>query len=154
MRLRDHPCARSRDMPRVPPELVEWSAEHPLPGDRASATGRAALEGRAIHIPDVLAEYGASGHQQAAGHRTTLAAPLLREGTTIGVFGLLRDEGNHSPKSKSHWCRVSLIKPSLPSRTRGCSANYGNHWSDRRRRPTCSKLSAVRPSTCSRWRTS
>ena len=63
---------------------------------RASATGRAALEGRPIHIPDVLAdpEYGASGHQLAAGHRTTLAVPLLREGTTIGVFGLLRDEVN------------------------------------------------------------
>ena len=79
-----------------PPELVQWSIEHPLPGDRASATGRAALKGRPIHIPDVLAdpEYGASGHQQAAGHRTTLAVPLLREGTTIGVFGLLRDEVN------------------------------------------------------------
>ena len=79
-----------------PPELMEWSAEHPLPGDRASATGRAALERRAIHIPDVLAdpEYGASGHQQEAGYRTTLAVPLLREGTAIGVFGLLRDEVN------------------------------------------------------------
>ena len=68
----------------------------PLPGDRASATGRAALERRAIHIPDVLAdpEYGASGHQQEAGYRTTLAVPLLREGTAIGVFGLLRDEVN------------------------------------------------------------
>jgi GAF domain-containing protein len=79
-----------------PPELMEWSAEHPLPGDRASATGRAALERRAIHIPDVLAdpEYGASGHQQQAGYRTTLAVPLLREGTAIGVFGLLRDEVN------------------------------------------------------------
>jgi GAF domain-containing protein len=78
------------------PELVQFAAEHPLPGDRASATGRAALEGRAIHIPDVLAdpEYGASGHQQAAGHRTTLTVPLLREGTTIGVFGLLRNEVN------------------------------------------------------------
>jgi GAF domain-containing protein len=104
-----------------PPELVQWSAEHPLPGDRASATGRAAGEGRAIHIPDVQAdpEYGASGHQQAAGYRTALAVPLLREGTTIGVFALLRDP----PKSRSNWCRVSLLRPSSPSRTRGCSAN-------------------------------
>src|SRR6185437_1295450 len=30
--------------------------EHPLPVDRGSTTGRAALEGRAIHIPDVLAD--------------------------------------------------------------------------------------------------
>ena len=78
------------------PEAVKCGAEHPLPGDRASPTGRAALEGRAIHIPDVLAdpEYLASGHQQAAGHRTVLTVPLLREGTTIGVFGLLRAEVN------------------------------------------------------------
>jgi GAF domain-containing protein len=78
------------------PAAVKYGAEHPLPGDRASATGRAALERRAIHIPDVLAdpEYLASGHQQAAGHRTALTVPLLREGTTIGVFGLLRDEVN------------------------------------------------------------
>ena len=78
------------------PQVVKYGAEHPLPGDRASATGRAALEGRAIHIPDVLAdpEYRAAGHQQAAGYRTALAVPLLRDETTIGVFGLLRDEMN------------------------------------------------------------
>jgi two-component system, NtrC family, sensor kinase len=68
----------------------------PSQENRASATGRAALEGRAIHIPDVLAdpEYRAAGHQQAAGYRTALAVPLLRDETTIGVFGLLRDEMN------------------------------------------------------------
>ncbi len=79
-----------------PAELVQWSDRNRLPGDRASATGRAALEGRPIHIPDVLAdpEYRASGHQRAAAYRTALAVPLLREGTTIGVFALLRDEVN------------------------------------------------------------
>jgi class 3 adenylate cyclase/putative methionine-R-sulfoxide reductase with GAF domain len=78
------------------PELVQWSDKNRLPGDRASATGRAAVEGRPIHIPDVLAdpEYRASGHQQAAGYRTALAVPLLREGKTIGVFALLRNEVN------------------------------------------------------------
>ena len=76
------------------PEMVQYSKEHPLPGNRASAAGRAALEGRAVHIPDVLADpgYRATGHQQSAGYRTILAVPLLREGTTIGVFGLMRDE--------------------------------------------------------------
>jgi GAF domain-containing protein len=79
-----------------PPELVQWSDRNRLPGDRASATGRAALEGRPIHIPDVLAdpEYRASSHQHAASYRTALAVPLLREGTTIGVFALLRDQVN------------------------------------------------------------
>ena len=59
-------------------------------------TGRVALEGRPVHIPDVLAdpEYQATGHQQAMGYRTILGVPLLREGTTIGVFNLTRDEVN------------------------------------------------------------
>jgi GAF domain-containing protein len=47
-----------------------------------------------MHIPDVLAdpEYQATGYQQAFGYRTILGVPLLREGTTIGVFVLTRDE--------------------------------------------------------------
>ena len=76
------------------PEAVQYAKEHPLPGNRASAVGRAALEGRVIHIPDVLTdpEYRATGYQQTAGYRTALAVPLVCEGSTIGVFALLRDE--------------------------------------------------------------
>ena len=77
------------------PELTQYAKEHPLRPDRGSMTGRAALEGRAIHVPDVLAdpEYTASGYQ-SFGYRTALAVPLLREGATIGVFVLTRDEVN------------------------------------------------------------
>src|SRR5262249_26990686 len=75
-------------------EVERFAAEHPLRPDRGSVTGRAALEGRAIHIPDVLAdlEYRATAHQGAAGYRTALGVPLLREGTTIGIFTLTRAE--------------------------------------------------------------
>src|SRR5207247_2483402 len=61
---------------------------------RGSATGQAALEGRTAHIPDVLAdpEYSATGYQEAFGYRTNLGVPMLRGGTTIGVFVLTRDE--------------------------------------------------------------
>jgi GAF domain-containing protein len=73
-----------------------YALDHPLVPDRGSVTGRAALEGRAIHIPDVLAdpEYTAAGYQKAFGYRTILGVPLLRDGTTIGVFALTRDEVN------------------------------------------------------------
>jgi GAF domain-containing protein len=68
--------------------------EHPLAVDRGSATGRTVLEGRAIHIPDVLAdpEYRATRYQEVAGYRSALSVPLLRNGTTIGTFSLSRDE--------------------------------------------------------------
>ncbi len=71
----------------------QYSAEHPLPLDRGSMTGRAALEGRAIHVADVLAdpEYQAHGYR-TFGYRTGLAVPLQREGTNIGTFTLTRDE--------------------------------------------------------------
>jgi GAF domain-containing protein len=78
------------------PEAERYVAEHPLRPDRGSTTGRVALEGRAIHVPDVLAddEYRATGYQKAFGYRTNLGVPLLREGTTIGVIVLTRDEVN------------------------------------------------------------
>ena len=77
-------------------EAEQYAAAHPLWPDRGSVTGRAALEGRTIHIPDVLAdhEYRATGYQKAVGIRTGLGVPLQREGTTIGVFALTRERVN------------------------------------------------------------
>jgi GAF domain-containing protein len=77
-------------------EAERYAREHPLPADAGSATGRAASEGRLIHIPDVLADpdYQATGYLQAFGYRTILGVPLLRDGTTIGTFTLTRDEVN------------------------------------------------------------
>ena len=77
-------------------EAEQYAAEHPLRPDRGSVTGRAALEGKTIHIPDVLAdhEYHATGYQKAVGIRTSLGVPLQREGTTIGVFALTREKVN------------------------------------------------------------
>src|SRR5262249_34114337 len=76
------------------PEAVRYSLTHPLQLDRGSVTGRGALEGKAIHLPDALAdpEYQGTGYQQGFGYRTILCVPLLREGSTIGVFILTRDE--------------------------------------------------------------
>ena len=76
------------------PEAVQYATEHPLQVGRNSATGRAALEGKAVHILDVLtdAEYGATSLREAAGYRTVLGVPLLRTGAVIGVFALTRQE--------------------------------------------------------------
>jgi GAF domain-containing protein len=60
--------------------------------ERGTMTGRTALEGKIVHVPDVLAdsEYTFIEGQKLGGHRTCLGVPLLREGTTIGVFVLTR----------------------------------------------------------------
>ena len=66
--------------------------EHLIPMGKGSVSGRAVMEGRAIHIPDVLddAEYEMKDAARVGGVRTTLAVPLMREGTPIGVIILQR----------------------------------------------------------------
>src|SRR5262249_40963362 len=56
--------------------------------------GRALLEGRAVHIPDVKAdaEYTLLEGQRLGDYRTALAVPMLREGVAIGVLSLTRSE--------------------------------------------------------------
>ena len=75
------------------PEWVAYSQTHPFGAGTHSATGRVALEGKAVHMRDVLADpdYGATEHQRLGNYRTLLGAPLLREGAPIGVFILARD---------------------------------------------------------------
>jgi two-component system, NtrC family, sensor kinase len=77
-------------------EAVQHGLLQPLRLDRSSVTGRVALDGKIIQIPDVLAdpEYHATDHQQAFGYRTILGVPLLRDGTMIGVLSLTRDEAS------------------------------------------------------------
>jgi signal transduction histidine kinase len=73
-------------------EMVEYSRNNPLRPGLDSTTGRVALEGKTVHAHDVLADpnYKAAGYQKIGGYRTSLGVPLLREGTTIGVFVLTR----------------------------------------------------------------
>src|SRR6188472_2331191 len=73
-------------------EAREFFLTHPFTPGRGSTSGRAALERRAVLIPDVLQdpEYALSEGQKIAGYRTTLGIPLLREDRLIGVFSIAR----------------------------------------------------------------
>jgi GAF domain-containing protein len=77
---------------RVPPEYREFMRKLSPKIDRGSLSGRAVLEGDIVHVPDVLAdpEFTMLEAQKRGGFRTGLAVPLLREGTPIGVFFLMR----------------------------------------------------------------
>jgi GAF domain-containing protein len=74
------------------PEFEEWTKQNPIVPGRGTTTGRAALEGKTVHVPDVLAdpEYTGTEYQSRGGFRTNLGIPLMREGITIGVFALTR----------------------------------------------------------------
>ena len=74
----------------------------PLPVHKGSITGRALLESRVIHLPDVLAEYTwnvALQVQKLGNYRAALGVPLLRNGNATGVIFLgKRIPGPFTPK--------------------------------------------------------
>ena len=67
---------------------------NPITPGRGTAVGRTALEGKTVHIPDVLAdpEYTFLEAQKLGNYRANLAVPLLREGNPIGALSLNRTE--------------------------------------------------------------
>ena len=74
------------------PEIAEYLKSIPLEPGRSSIVGRALLEGKTVHVPDLLAdpEYAFRDAQKRAGYRTMLCVPLLREGNPIGIVVLIR----------------------------------------------------------------
>jgi two-component system, NtrC family, sensor kinase len=75
-------------------EFMDHLRRIPIKPERGSASGRALLERRAIHILDVLSdpEYTLAEEANWGGFRTALAVPILREGVPIGVLNLTRAE--------------------------------------------------------------
>jgi GAF domain-containing protein len=75
-------------------EFIEYVKAMPVERGRGTATGRALLEGRVIHIADVLADpdYTWAEAQRLGDYRTVLAVPMLREGVPTGVLTLTRSE--------------------------------------------------------------
>ena len=72
--------------------IRDYFRSRPVPVDRGSITGRAALEARVVQVADVLAdtEYAWSGAQEIGDWRAALGAPLLREGRFVGVIFVAR----------------------------------------------------------------
>jgi GAF domain-containing protein len=64
----------------------------PMVPGHGSLAGRVLLEGKPVHVVDVLAdpEYALAGAQERAGYRTGLGVPLLREGSPVGILFLFR----------------------------------------------------------------
>jgi signal transduction histidine kinase/putative methionine-R-sulfoxide reductase with GAF domain len=77
-----------------PADYLEFVRTVPLKAGRGSVMGRTLIEGKAVQVPDVLAdpEYDYLDHQKKSGARTILGVPLLREGSPVGVVLLYRQE--------------------------------------------------------------
>jgi two-component system, NtrC family, sensor kinase len=75
-------------------ELVDYLKDVPIEAERGTASGRALLEGRVVHIADVKSdpEYTLVEGQRLGDYRTILSVPMLREGVPIGVLTLLRSD--------------------------------------------------------------
>ncbi len=80
-----------------PEETAAFHSLFPRPVGREFIMGRAFLEGRPVHVEDVLADPDydprtRSVLQEVAGYRTFLAVPILKDGVPIGVVGSARRE--------------------------------------------------------------
>jgi signal transduction histidine kinase len=68
-------------------KLQEWLEQKPIRAGRQGAAARAALEGRTIHIPDVLADPEYSwGVKDVEAIRTVLGVPILKGDELLGVM--------------------------------------------------------------------
>src|SRR5262249_44430482 len=75
-------------------EFRAFHETHPIAPGRGTTVGRTALEGKTVHIPDLLAdpEYTFLEAQKLGQVRANLGVPLLRGGEPIGALSLARLE--------------------------------------------------------------
>lgn len=92
--LRDGDVYRHHVDVGATPEIVAFNKANPIRPTRGTATGRAAIERKPVHIPDVDAdpEYEYWEAQRLGGFRTLLSVPMLHEHEVIGVINVYRTE--------------------------------------------------------------
>jgi GAF domain-containing protein len=73
-------------------EVTESWRNVPITPERGNASGRALLEGRTVHLPDVNADPEYTFDTAGTGFRSVLGVPMLREGVPIGVLALARSD--------------------------------------------------------------
>jgi GAF domain-containing protein len=75
-------------------EYEEYMRRHPIIPGRGSVIGRTVLEGRTVHVADVLAdpEHTMIEQRKVGGYRTVLGVPLMRQGLAIGIIRLTRNK--------------------------------------------------------------
>jgi two-component system, NtrC family, sensor kinase len=77
-----------------PQEFIDYVKDRPVEMNSGTASGRALLEARVVHIPDVMADpdYKWTDVQKLGDYRAVLGVPMLRESEPIGVLTLSRKD--------------------------------------------------------------
>ena len=100
----------------TPSGTLKRSGRQSIAVGRHSYSGRAALEHRTIHNPDIFADpehsYGAKAIEPV---RTVLAVPILKGDDFVGVIILAHRKSGPSQTSRSLWSRHLPTKPPSPS---------------------------------------
>lgn len=75
-------------------EVVEFNKANPIRPGRGTSTGRAVVERRTVHIPDVDLddEYEYREAQRLGGFKTLLSVPMFHGDEVIGVVSVFRTE--------------------------------------------------------------
>jgi GAF domain-containing protein len=96
--------------------------------DQGYASGRAVLERKVVHIPDVLADPDYTWHegQKVAGNRAVLGVPLLRDGEPAGVITVARKVPQPFTDKQIELIETFAPKPLSPSKIPGCSTSCGS----------------------------
>src|SRR4029077_9694630 len=73
---------------------------YPMAPGRGTAAARAVLARAVVHIPDITRDraYELTDSVRAAGFRSALAVPMLRDGAAIGAIVVFRAEGGRFPE--------------------------------------------------------
>jgi class 3 adenylate cyclase len=74
-------------------EVVAYNIAHPIRPSRSTSTGRAIIERKAVHIPDIFedTEYEYWEAQELGGFRSLLSVPMLLDDEVAGVLSVYRD---------------------------------------------------------------
>ena len=124
-----------------------------VPIDRGSITGRAALEAKVVHVPDLLADpaYTWGEAQKIGGYRAALGVPLLREGSVIGVIFVGKVVAQAFTATQidlvttfADQAVIAIENVRLFEEVQARTAELQESWNIRPQRARCSTLSAAR----------
>jgi GAF domain-containing protein len=93
-------------------DFEKFARQNPIEIERGTITGRVAIDGKTVHVADVLhdPEYTGTQYQTRGHYRTGLGVPLLRAGKVIGVFFLSRSEVRPFTQKQIDWSRPLPIR--------------------------------------------